>query len=165
MTSNLNQTAEVRFLGERKFSLKSCYVIRKNSKKCFGQGISYAMCWNKCLFPLFLYLPVFPKLTLPFCILTHDPNSPIIQGIKCFWPAASKYHPRIMSFFVLFSLVPVLTLSGPHTSSQVLCCPPSQSLTWLFPLPSLSFLGQILTIHLGISKSSPPRKTFSKLPS
>lgn len=24
MTSNLNQTAEVRFLGERKFSLKSC---------------------------------------------------------------------------------------------------------------------------------------------
>ena len=120
---------------------------------------------NKCPSPLFLYLPVFPKLTLPFCFLTHYPNSPIIQGIKCFLPSASKYHPRIISFLVLFSLVPVLTLSGPHTSSQVLCCPPSQSLTWLFPLPSLSLLGQTLPIHLGISKSSPPRKTFPKFPS
>lgn len=120
------------------------------------------------------FVSVFPKLTFLFC-LTRDPN---FDYPGCKMLLAICFQIPSQSNQLRFSLFPVLTpftfqyshyqchkFSGAHISSQVLCYPPPQPPAWLFPLSSLSFLVQVVSIHLGISKSLPPHKNFSKFPS
>lgn len=92
----------------------------------------------------------------------------IIQGVKCFLPSASRFHPRIISFSCLF---PVLTAFGfqyphrkCHTSSQVLCSSAPQPPTSLLPFLSFSFLSRSSVFIQTFQKGHPLTKTFLNSP-